>query len=162
MKSVPPRGSGWSADCRFAIADCQLMLETERQSEIGNRHLAILRPVRYRVTVPTKTEAMPDNDQPRDLDQEQARLAYTIIESLLEHTRVVSDLIALMAQTLDEDTTKALTQTPVWTAYLDSRRAMERTRADVEKFAEIMKDLDRVEGQSPMSNVQTPTSEEPE
>ena len=82
-----------------------------------------------------------NNDSPRDLDQEQARLAYSIIESLLEHTRVVSDLIALMAQTLDEDTTKALTQTPVWTAYLDSRRAMERTRADIERFAEIMKEL---------------------
>lgn len=84
---------------------------------------------------------MSDNDKPRDLDQEQARLAYTIIESLLEHTRVVSDLIALMAQTLDADTTKALTQTPVWTAYLDSRRSMERTRADVEEFAKIMKGL---------------------
>ena len=82
-----------------------------------------------------------DNDKPRDLDQEQARLAYTIIESLLEHTRVVSDLIALMAQTLDHETTKALTQTPVWTAYLDSRRSLERTHADVEKFAEIMKTL---------------------
>lgn len=81
------------------------------------------------------------SDAPRDLDQEQARLAYTIIESLLEHTRVVSDLIALMAQTLDQDTTKALTQTPVWTAYLDSRRALEQTRLDVEKFAEIMKEL---------------------
>ena len=82
---------------------------------------------------------VPPQDAARDLDQEQARLAYTIIESLLEHTRVVSDLIALMAQTLDQDTTKALTQTPVWTAYLDSRRALERTRTDVEKFAEIMK-----------------------
>ena len=82
-----------------------------------------------------------EKDSPRDLDQEQARLSYTIIESLLEHTRVVSDLIALMAQTLDEDTTKALTQTPVWTAYLDSRRALERTRADIDKFAEIMKNL---------------------
>ena len=50
-------------------------------------------------------------------------------------------LIVSMAQTLDEDTTKALTQTPVWTAYLDSRRAMERTRADVEQFAEVMKQL---------------------
>ncbi len=81
------------------------------------------------------------NTEPRDLDQEQARLAYSIIESLLEHTRVVSDLIALMAQTLDQDTTKALTQTPVWTAYLDSRRSLERTRADVEKFVEVMKQL---------------------
>ncbi|HUQ34129.1 MAG TPA: hypothetical protein VM095_18555 [Pyrinomonadaceae bacterium] len=79
----------------------------------------------------------------RDLDFEQARLAYTIIESLLEHTRVVSDLIALMAQVIDEDTTKALTNTPYWKAYLDSRRTMEKTRVDVEKFAEIMKRLDR-------------------
>ncbi len=84
---------------------------------------------------------MSDKAQPQDLDSAQARLAYSIIQSLLDHTRVVSDLIALMAQTLDEDTTKALTQTPVWTAYLDSRRALERTRADVEKFTEVMKGL---------------------
>ncbi len=86
-------------------------------------------------------QQLSDEDKPRDLDQEQARLAYTIINSLLEHTRVVSDLIALMAQTLDEDTTKALTRTPVWTAYLDSRRSMERTRKDIEKFAEMIKRL---------------------
>lgn len=78
------------------------------------------------------------SEQPRDLDFEQARLAYSIIENLVEHTRIVSDLIALMAQVLDEDTTKALTQTPTWTAYLDSRRAMEKTRRDIERFAEIL------------------------
>jgi hypothetical protein len=77
----------------------------------------------------------------RDLDFEQARLAYSIIESLLEHTRVVNDLIALMAQVLDEDTTKAVTSTPYWKAYLDSRRTMEKTREQVEKFAEGMKTL---------------------
>lgn len=82
-----------------------------------------------------------DASTPRDLDFEQARLAYSIIESLLEHTRVVSDLLALMAQVLDEDTTKALTKTPHWEAYLDSRRTMEKTRLDVEKFAEGMKNL---------------------
>ena len=82
----------------------------------------------------------------RDLDFEQARLAYSIIESLLEHTSVVSDLIALMAQVLDEDTTKALTNTPQWKAYLDSRRAMEKTRGDVESFAEVMKSLPGKEG----------------
>jgi hypothetical protein len=80
-------------------------------------------------------------DVARDLDGEQARLAYSIINSLLEHTRIVSDLVALMAQTLDEDTQRALTQTPNWTAYLESRRALERTRIDVEKFAEVMKKL---------------------
>jgi len=76
-----------------------------------------------------------------DIDYARARLAYSIIERLIEHNRVVSDLIAMMAQVLDEDTTKALTQTPTWTAYLDSRRALEKTRADVEKFAEILKEL---------------------
>jgi hypothetical protein len=78
----------------------------------------------------------------RDLDFAQARLAYSIIESLLEHTHVVSDLIALMAQVLDEDTTRALTNTPQWKAYLDSRRVMEKTRDNVEKFTEVMKKLD--------------------
>ena len=76
-----------------------------------------------------------------DLDLQQARLAYSIIERLIEHNRVVSDLIAMMAQVLDEDTTKALTQTPTWTAYLDSRRALEKTKADVETFAEVLKNL---------------------
>jgi len=77
----------------------------------------------------------------RDLDPEQARLAYSIIQSLLDHTRVISDLIALMAQVLDEETTKALTMTPNWTAYLESRRALEKTRADIEKFVEVMNKL---------------------
>jgi len=78
---------------------------------------------------------------PRDLDAEQARLAYSIIQSLLEHTRVVSDLVAVMAQALDEDTQRALTQTPDWAAYLESRRLLEHTRVNVEKFAEVMKKL---------------------
>jgi hypothetical protein len=74
-------------------------------------------------------------DKAQNLAYEQARLAYSIIQSLLEHTRVTSDLIALMAQVLDEDTIKALTNTPHWAAYLDSRRAMEHTREEIEKFA---------------------------
>jgi hypothetical protein len=76
-----------------------------------------------------------------DLDYQQAQLAYSIIERLIEHTRVVSDLVAVMAQLLDEDTTRALTQTPTWAAYLDSRRTLEKTREDVEKFAEVLKNL---------------------
>ena len=84
---------------------------------------------------------MEEKTNQADLDFEQAQLAYSIIENLVEHTRIVSDLIALMAQVLDEDTTKALTQTPTWTAYLDSRRSMEKTKADIEKFAEILNRL---------------------
>lgn len=87
-----------------------------------------------------KELAEPQSDI-HDLDFEQARLAYSIIQSLLEHTRIVSDLVAVMAQALDEDTQKALTQTPNWAAYLESRRNLERTRVDVEKFAEVLKKL---------------------
>ena len=72
-------------------------------------------------------------------DLDQAELAHAIIESLLEHTRVVSDLIAVMAQALDSDTTKALTLTAQWQSYLESRRRMEGTREDVEKFVAMMK-----------------------
>jgi hypothetical protein len=91
---------------------------------------------------PADADAPVDDDaSPRDLDFAQARLAYSIIGSLLDHTAVLSDLVALMAQVIDEDTTRALTQTPNWTAYLESRRHMEATRADVEKFSEIMKRL---------------------
>ena len=77
--------------------------------------------------------------EPQASDPAQAELAHSIIESLLDHTRVVSDLIALMAQALDQDTTKGLTLTPQWNAYLESRRRMEQTREEVEQFAELMK-----------------------
>ena len=76
-----------------------------------------------------------------DDNRGQLELAHSIIESLLDHTRVVSDLIALMAQALDQDTTKALTLTPQWQAYLESRRKLEQTREDVDKFARIMKQV---------------------
>jgi hypothetical protein len=87
--------------------------------------------------MPNQTQTTETDDN--DVEIEQAELAHSIIESLLEHTKVVSDLIALMAQALDQDTTKALTITPQWQAYLESRRRMERTQKDVEKFAQTMK-----------------------
>ncbi|HEX8723149.1 MAG TPA: hypothetical protein VF736_21205 [Pyrinomonadaceae bacterium] len=71
------------------------------------------------------------------LAYEQARLAYNIIQALLEHTRVTQDLVALMAQALGDETQEALVNTPHWAAYMDSRRVLEHTRADVEKFAEV-------------------------
>jgi hypothetical protein len=81
------------------------------------------------------------DDARRDLDGGQARLAYSIMRALLEHTRVTGDLVALMAQTLDEDTLKALTATPHWAAYLDSRRALARAREEMEQFARVMSEL---------------------
>lgn len=86
-------------------------------------------------------ESETEDRQSLDIDLAQARLAYSIIEALVEHNRVVSDLIAMMAQALDEDTTKALTQTPNWAAYLDSRRALEKTKVDVEQFVKVLQSL---------------------
>jgi hypothetical protein len=79
-------------------------------------------------------------DHITDADLTPTDLAHSIIESLLDHTRVVSDLIAAMAQALDEDTQKALTQTAQWQAYLESRRRMEATRTEVEKFVALVAD----------------------
>jgi hypothetical protein len=76
--------------------------------------------------------------EPRDLDYAQARLAYSIIQTLLHHTTVTGDLVALMAQVLGQDTVEALTATPHWAAYLDSRRALERAREDLERFTETL------------------------
>jgi hypothetical protein len=74
-----------------------------------------------------------------DAEPDQSELARSIIEALLGHTTVVSDLIALMAQALDSDTTKALTLTAQWQAYLESRRQLEHTRKDIEKLVELRK-----------------------
>ena len=79
-------------------------------------------------------------DAPGDasgLTREHAALAYRIIQSLLTHATVTQDLVALMAQVLGEETQDALVNTPHWSAYIDSRRAMEQTRAAIEKFAEV-------------------------
>ena len=75
--------------------------------------------------------------RPQGLAYEEARLAYTIIQALLRHTQVTQDLVALMAQVLGEETQEALVNTPHWAAYMDSRRVLEQTRGDVEKFAEV-------------------------
>jgi hypothetical protein len=84
---------------------------------------------------------MSDEQTKSELTDElsQFELAHSIIESLLEHTTVVSDLIALMAQALDPDTTKALTLTPQWQAYLESRRRMAETSKEIEKFVATYK-----------------------
>ena len=50
----------------------------------------------------------------QDVDLPNAKLAYTIIQSLLIIQEALSDLLALMAHALDEDVAKALTNTNKW------------------------------------------------
>lgn len=78
----------------------------------------------------------------RDVDLPNAKLAYTIINSLLEHNEKLSDLLALMAHTLDEDVTRALTETREWEGYIESKRELENTKLQIEKFTEELKKMD--------------------
>ena len=77
-----------------------------------------------------------------DIDMPNAKLAYTIIQSLLEANEALSDLLVVAAHALDEDVTKALTMTGEWDKYLESKRNMENTKAQIEKFAEALRAMD--------------------
>lgn len=75
-----------------------------------------------------------------DIDLPNAKLAYTIIQSLLQANEAVSDLLVLMAHALDEEVTKALTNTAQWEKYLESKRNLENTKLQIERFtSELMR-----------------------
>ena len=77
-----------------------------------------------------------------DIDLPNAKLAYTIIQSLLDGHEALSDLLVVMSHALDEDTLKALTNTNEWQNYLESKRNMENTRAQVEELTEELRKMD--------------------
>lgn len=77
-----------------------------------------------------------------DLDESNAKLAYTIIQSLLDSHEALSDLLVVMSHALDEDVLKALTGTNEWQAYLESKRSLETTRSQIEKFTEELRRMD--------------------
>jgi len=78
----------------------------------------------------------------RDLDLQNAKLAYTIIQSLLKNQEALSDLLALMAHALDEDVAKALTNTNEWQNYLEAKRELDATHLQIEKLTEELKKLE--------------------
>jgi hypothetical protein len=77
-----------------------------------------------------------------DIDLPNAKLAYTIIQSLLQANEALSDLLVVMAHALDEDVTKALTMTGEWQKYLESKRNLEVTKEQIEKFTEQLRKLE--------------------
>jgi hypothetical protein len=77
-----------------------------------------------------------------DVDLPNAKLAYTIIQSLLASNEALSDLLVVMAHALDEDVTKALTHTREWESYLESKRNLEDTKLQIEKFTAELKKLE--------------------
>jgi hypothetical protein len=82
------------------------------------------------------------NTNDLDIDLPNAKLAYTIIQSLLNSNEALSDLLVVMAHVLDEDTIKALTNTNEWQNYLDSKRELENTKLQIEKFTEELKKME--------------------
>ncbi|HXF42789.1 MAG TPA: hypothetical protein VNK26_03545 [Pyrinomonadaceae bacterium] len=81
---------------------------------------------------------MPD----KDFDKSNARLAFTIIESLLAINEAQSDFLALMSAAMDEEIIKAMTITPEWQRYLETRRQLDNTRKQIEEFTEALKTLE--------------------
>jgi len=77
-----------------------------------------------------------------DIDAENAKLAYTIIQSLLDGHEALSDLLVVMSHALDEDTLKALTMTGEWEKYLESKRAMATTHAQIETLTRAFEELE--------------------
>ncbi len=82
------------------------------------------------------------NKNELDIDLPNAKLAYTIIQSLLKNQEALSDLLALMAHALDEDVTKALTNTNEWESYLEAKRELDNTHLQIEKFTEELKKME--------------------
>ena len=77
-----------------------------------------------------------------DIDLPNAKLAYSIIQSLLDGHEALSDLLVVMSHALDEDTLRALTATGEWQKYLDSKRNLENTKAQMELFTDVLKKLE--------------------
>ncbi len=80
-----------------------------------------------------------------DIDLPNARLAYTIIQSLLDGHEALSDLLVLMSHALDEDVLKALTNTNEWEKYLESKRTLGNTKLQIEAFTTELKKLEGIE-----------------
>lgn len=77
-----------------------------------------------------------------DIDLPNARLAYTIIQSLLDGHEALSDLLVVMSHALDEETLKALTLTAEWEKYLESKRNLGATHAQIETLTGYLRQLE--------------------
>ena len=80
-----------------------------------------------------------------DIDLPNAKLAYTIIQSLLDGHEALSDLLVLMSHAVDEDVLKAMTNTNEWEKYLESKRVLEGTKVQIEALTTELKRLEGTE-----------------
>jgi len=78
-----------------------------------------------------------------DIDLPNAKLAYSIIQSLLDGHEALSDLLVVMSHALDEDTLKALTGTNEWQNYLESKRVLENTKVQIDALTGYLRELEK-------------------
>ena len=77
-----------------------------------------------------------------DIDLPRSKLAYTIIQTLLDGHEALSDLLVVMSHAIDEDVLKALTNTAEWEKYLESTRNLEIAKVQIEAFTNEHKRLE--------------------
>jgi len=77
-----------------------------------------------------------------DIDLPRSKLAYTIIQTLLDGHEALSDLLVVMSHAIDEDVLKALTNTAEWEKYLESKRNLEIAKVQIEAFTNELKRLE--------------------
>ena len=81
-------------------------------------------------------------NETQDLDLPNAKLAYSIIQTLLEGHEALSDLLVVMSHALDDDVLRALTNTGEWERYLESKRNLESTKVQLEAFTDELRRLE--------------------
>lgn len=70
------------------------------------------------------------------------RLAYTIIRSLVDGHEALSDLLVMMSHALDEGKLRDLANTSEWENYLESKRALDLTKQQIETFTKQLGELE--------------------
>ena len=80
----------------------------------------------------------------KENEVETAKLAYTIIQSLLGANEALSDLLVVMSHAMDEEVIKALTNTGEWENYLESKRRLEFTREQIEVLTKELEKLEQL------------------
>ena len=77
-----------------------------------------------------------------DIDLPNAKLAYTIIQSLLEAARGTQRPAGRDVARVRRGDLKALTATTEWQNYLESKRNLESTKAQIELFTAELRKLE--------------------
>lgn len=72
----------------------------------------------------------------QQLDEVTVKETYRIISVLLEQVEASNNLIAVMASYLGEETTRKVTQSNSWVAFMAAKRSLETIQPELKKYAD--------------------------